>query len=124
MGSGLVLASAVPALAAHQACDDPSHLCIVSGDEGARWEAGEKSTSKNRSRRSTKQGGKLSVELEGGRASLFVNGRFRGNPPLQDIEVPSGKNDIQLRDGETILAEGLLTVPRNGSVSVVVHHPG
>lgn len=80
------------------------------------------SSSKNRARRSTKQGGKLSVDLDDGRASLFVNGRFRGNVPLEDIKVPSGKNDIQVRDGETILAEGLLTVPRNGSVSVLVHY--
>jgi len=126
LASGLVPGLAagfvgVGSAVAAESCDQG--LCIVSGDEGARWEPGATSTPKNRKRRSTKDGATLDFEVASGRASLFVNGRFRGTAPLEDLDVPSGKNDIQVRDGDTVLAAGLLTVPRGGSVSIRVEHP-
>jgi len=119
----LALALAGRDAAAAETCDDDSPLCIVGGDDGANWQSGETSPRKDRTRRSTKSGGKLDLTIEGGRGSLFVNGRFRGRAPLEGIAIPAGKNDIQVRDGETILAEGLLTVPRNGRVELLVRHP-
>lgn len=122
LGAGIALGVASPtaSAAAAFACDDDSGLCVDSGD--ASWAADKSSTSKDRRKRSTKTAGSLSVTIDGGRGSVFLNGRFVGTAPISDVELPSGKNDLHVRDGETVLANGLLTVSKGASVSITVRH--
>jgi hypothetical protein len=108
--------------AASFACADPSNLCLDPAS-GAKWEAGASTNAKDRKKRSEKAPGSVSISIEGGRGSLFVNGRYAGTAPLNGISVPSGRNDIQVRDGADVLASGVITVPKGGSLSVTVRHP-
>lgn len=110
------------ASAAAFACADPSNLCLSPGG-GAKWEAGATTNAKDKKKRSEKAPGSLSLSIEGGRGSLFVNGRYAGTAPLNGISVPSGRNDVQVRDGGTVLSSGVITVPKGGSLSVTVRHP-
>ncbi|MCH9684784.1 MAG: hypothetical protein K0V04_25335 [Deltaproteobacteria bacterium] len=120
-GVALGIASPGPAsAAAAMTCDDDSGLCVDSGD--ATWAPDKKSTSKDRKKRSTKSPGTLSVSIDGGRGSVFVNGRYIGTAPVDGVEVPAGKNDLQVRDGAVVLANGLLKVPKDSSVSITVRH--
>jgi hypothetical protein len=119
-GVALGAASSGAAAASTLACDDASGLCVDSG--GASWEPDKKSSSKDRKKRSSKSPGTLAVTIDGGRGSVFVNGRYVGTAPVSGVEVPAGKNDLQVRDGANVLATGLLEVPKGASVSVTVRH--
>ncbi len=101
-------------------CSDESGLCVDSG--GASWEPDKQSTSKDRKKRSTKSPGRISLTIEGGRGSVFLNGRYVGTAPVSGIEAPSGKNDLQVRDGTDVLATGVLDVPKDAGVSITVRH--
>jgi hypothetical protein len=119
--AGLALAVSSSATASMFECNDTSNFCLDAA-KGAAWEADARSTSKDRSKR--KKGSEtLSISIEGGRGSVFVNGRYAGTAPLDGISVPSGKNDIQVRDGAEVLTQGLLTVPRGANLSATVAHP-
>ncbi len=123
IGAPLALVMTSTSVAASAlACEDSSNLCLDAAD-GAKWEAGKQATVKDRKKRSEKAPGTLSMTVEGGRGSLFVNGRYAGTAPLSSIDVASGRNDIQVRDGSTVLASGVLTVPKGGSLDVTVRHP-
>jgi len=54
---------------------------------------------------------------------VFVNGRYAGTAPVDFLEVPAGRNDVQVRDGMIVLADGLLTMPRGKTVEMRVRHP-
>jgi hypothetical protein len=118
VSSAMVIAPTDVSAAAF-ACSDPSNLCVT----GAKWEAGATTNAKDKKKRSEKAPGSLSITIEGGRGSLFVNGRYAGTAPLNGISVPSGRNDIQVRDGATVLSSGVITVAKGSSVSVTVNHP-
>jgi hypothetical protein len=122
LAAGIALGVASPGASAASAlaCDDPSGLCVDSG--GASWEPDTQSTSKDRKKRSTKSAGTLSLAIDGGRGSVFLNGRYVGTAPVSGVELPTGKNDLQVRDGAEVLASGLLDVPKDASVSVTVRH--
>ena len=128
LGFGLALCFALPAIAptsvsaaASLECSDASNLCLEPAD-GAAWEADKSSTAKDKSGRS-KGGGKLSLTIDNGRGSLFINGRYAGTAPLDSVSIPSGKNDLQVRDGAEVITSGLLTVPKGSSLTVTVNHP-
>lgn len=118
---GLSLALGGPVAAANMACEDASNLCLTPAS-GAKWEAGKSVAAKDKKKR-VDNGGSLSLTVDGGRGSLFVNGRYAGTAPLSGISVPSGRNDVQVRDGATVLSQGVLTVPKGGSLSIAVNHP-
>lgn len=122
LAAGVALGVASPGASAASAfaCDDESGLCVDSG--GASWEPDKKSTSKDRKKRSSKSPGTLAVTIDGGRGSVFLNGRYVGTAPVSGVEVPAGKNDLQVRDGADVLASGLLEVPKGASVAVTVRH--
>ncbi|MBC8070986.1 MAG: hypothetical protein IAG13_21860 [Deltaproteobacteria bacterium] len=119
---GLSLASGTEVVAARMACDDPSNLCLEEAS-GAKWEAGKTVAAKEKKKRSDKTTGSLSLTVEGGRGSLFFNGRYAGTAPLSGISVPAGKSDVQVRDGATVLSQGVLTVPKGGALTITVKHP-
>lgn len=117
---GLGLALEGPARAAF-GCDDDSGLCLEPV-KGASWAADKSCSDADRRKRSNKEPGTISIAIDGGRGSLFINGRYAGTAPLDAVEIPSGPNDIQVRDGGSVLATGVLTVPQGGEVSVTVRH--
>lgn len=119
-GAALAFGSASAATASTSGCVDESGLCVDSGD--AKWSDGKQSSSKDRRKRSTKNGGTLDLTIEGGRGSVFVNGRFVGTAPISGVSVPSGKNDLHVRDGAVVLASGLLNVSKSASVAITVRH--
>jgi len=119
---GLALSVGGNVRAAAMACDDPSNFCLTP-TSGAKWQADQSVSAKDKKKRNAKAGGSLSMSVDGGRGSLFVNGRYAGTAPLSGITVPSGPNDVQVRDGATVLSQGVLWVPKGGSLSVTVHHP-
>jgi hypothetical protein len=75
------------------------------------------------SKRIDKAGSSLSMQVDGGRGSLFVNGRYAGTAPLSSIPIPAGPNDIQVRDGAAVISSGVLWVPKSAAISVTVRHP-
>lgn len=118
---GLV-APVLPAHAAMADCTDDSNLCLAPV-KGAKWEPGRSTTPKERSKQTKKNGGSLALTIEDGRGSVFVNGRYVGTAPLSGVEIPRGRNDIQVRDGAEVLASGVLQVPANADLDVTVRHP-
>jgi hypothetical protein len=100
-------------------CD--GNLCL-SPVKGAKWESGVTTSPKERTKRTKKNGGTLSISIEDGRGSVFINGRYAGTAPLSGIEIPRGRNDIQVRDGAEVLASGVLQVPANADLDVTVTH--
>lgn len=106
---------------ADAACSDPSNLCIDSG-KGAKFEADQTLTAKQLKAKRKGAPGKLSLKIEDGRGSVFIDGRFVGVAPVADIELGAGKHDLQVRDGSKILAEGVINIPKSTAVRVTVHH--
>lgn len=65
----------------------------------------------------------LDVDVAGGRGSVFIDGRYlAGSGPHEHRAVKPGKHEIEVRDGERIIAVGVLTVARSvDAVTLVVH---
>src|SRR5688572_8516932 len=102
-------------------CEHESGLCLEPV-KGGSWAPDKRSSDADRKKRSTASAGSLSVAIEGGRGSVFINGRYAGTAPLDGVQIPSGPNDLQVRDGAQVLATGVLTVPKSTGVSIVVRH--
>lgn len=107
---------------AQAACNDPSGLCLEEV-KGAKWEPDAVMSAKQLKAKRKGAPGRLTVKVDDGRGSVFLDGRYVGTATLSDLEVGPGKHDLQVRDGEKILAEGVLTVPKGASVRVNVRHP-
>ena len=61
-------------------------------------------------------------EIANGRGSAFIDGRYLANG--ETTEIAPGKHDIQVRDGDQLLAQGVLTIPRKSTgVTLTVVHP-
>jgi hypothetical protein len=120
LGLGLGLMTATPTAQAAFECADEGNLCIESGGT---WASGSRTSSKDRRKQSDKSPGSLTVRVEGGRGSIFINGRYAGTAPLEGVEIPSGKNDLQVRDGSEVLSSGVLTVAKGADVIAVVRYP-
>lgn len=124
--SSLVLVLATAALfaaptPAQAACSDPSGLCMEPV-KGGKWEP-DGSLSAKQLKAKRKGTGSLSLKVDDGRGSVFIDGRYVGTAPLDSLSLGAGKHDLQVRDGAKILAEGVLTVPKGANVRVNVRHP-
>ncbi|MBL9101498.1 MAG: hypothetical protein JNL82_11105 [Myxococcales bacterium] len=117
----LPLALLAAPTAAEAACSDPSNLCVEG--KGAKWEPDASLSAKQLKAKRKGANGTLSVKIEEGRGSVFVDGRFAGVAPVASLELGPGKHDVQVRDGSKILAEGVITVPKGGSVKATVRYP-
>jgi hypothetical protein len=113
-----VLAAPTPAQAA---CTDPSNLCLET--KGAKWEPDASLTAKQIKGKRKGANGTLSVKIEEGRGSVFIDGRFVGVAPIGSISLTPGKHDLQIRDGSKILAEGVITIPKGSTVRTTVRYP-
>jgi hypothetical protein len=80
-------------------------------DDAARKREGKK----NRKRKDAQ----LTVQINGGRGSVFVDGVFVAVAPALYVPIKPGKHDIEIRDGERVRARGVLTIPNNASDVVV-----
>jgi hypothetical protein len=121
-GLATVLAALLAATPAEAApCSDPSGLCLDDA-KGGKWEPDASLSAKAMKGKRKGPSCKVSFEIDGGRGSVFVDGRYAGTAPLQGVSMLPGKHDIQVRDGQKILAEGVLTVPKGGTMQVTVKH--
>ena len=101
-------------------------VTLAPGVKGQDWQPGAKTNKKEqkyRASRGRRSPGTVSISIAAGRGSVFVNDRFAGTAPVEGYGVPAGKNDIQVRDGSMVLAEGVLTVPKNGTITMTVPGP-
>ncbi len=103
-------------------CDEQG-TCV----DGADWQSGasldDKARSKEAKRNAKRKDASLTVELGQGRGSVFVDGVWIGVAPVSYVPLKPGKHDLEVRNGETLLARGVLTIPKNGG-DVKVSVPG
>lgn len=118
--AALALALATPAAQAAAACTEASGVCLIGS--GAKWEADASLTAKQIKAKRKGAACKVSFEIDGGRGSVFIDGRYAATAPNSTLSLTPGKHDIQVRDGQKILAEGVLTVPKGGSLVVTIRH--
>ena len=119
--SALAIALAVPAPAAAAACNAASGLCLGEA-KGAKWEPDASLSSKQMKAKRKGPPCRVDFEIDGGRGSVFVDGRYLGTAPLTSVSMTPGKHDVQVRDGQRVLAEGVLTVPKGGTLDITVRH--
>lgn len=89
--------------------------------EGASWASGEqlderarkREAKRNRKRKDTR----LSVELGStdGRGSVFIDGVWAGTAPARNLPIKPGKHDVEIRDGQAVLARGVLNIPKQAA---------
>lgn len=116
-----LLAALAAPTTADAACSDPSNLCVE--PKTAKWEPDASLSAKQLKTKRKGANGTLSLKIEEGRGSVFVDGRFAGIAPLSSLELGPGKHDIQVRDGSKILAEGVITIPKGATVKATVRYP-
>ncbi len=107
---------------ANAACDEQG-TCV----EGGTWTANASLSDKARRKIAKKNRKKgdidLTVSIEGGRGSVFVDGVWISSAPLEGHGIKPGRHDIQVRDGKAVLAQGVLMVRRKSSgVTITVPH--
>jgi len=117
----VLLAALAAPTSADAACSDPSNLCVEPA--AAKWEPDKSLSQKQLKAKRKGASGTLSLKIEEGRGSVFVDGRFAGIAPLSSLELGPGKHDIQVRDGSKILAEGVITIPKGATVKATVRYP-
>jgi len=109
----LLASSPATGLAAAEVCDEQG-VCV----EGAGWASGQTLDDKARAREATRnRKGKhatLTVELGGGRASVFLDGVWVAPAPINYVPLKPGKHDLEIRDGQRVLARGVLEIGKQG----------
>jgi hypothetical protein len=102
----------VEAVAAEEECGPTA--CV----SGAGWSTEEQlddAARKREAKRNRKRkDAQLTVQINGGRGSVFVDGVFIAVAPALYVPIKPGKHDIEVRDGEQVRARGVLTIPSNG----------
>ena len=109
-----LLGLALPSTGAAASEECGPNACVA----GAKWASGEVLTDKERERE-RKRGGKsnsahLTVQTNDKRGSLFIDGIWAAPVPALYVPLAAGKHDIEVRDGQTVLARGVLTIGKNG----------
>jgi hypothetical protein len=86
--------------------------------EGAKWASGEQLDEREREREAKRnrkrKDAQLTVQVNSRRGSLFVDGVWVAPVPALYVPIKPGKHDIEVRDGEQVLARGVLTIPKKG----------
>lgn len=105
---------------AAEVCDQ--NVCVT----GAEWTRDEQLDDKARAREAKRnRKGKdatLTVELTGGRGSVFLDGVWIAVAPINYVPLKPGKHDLEIRDGERVLARGVLEIGKKaGDVTVRVN---
>jgi hypothetical protein len=109
----LTLACALVPTPAHAAEECGPNACIT----GAGWASGEQlddnTRSKEAKRNRNSKDAQLTVQLNNGRGSLFIDGVWIAPLPALYVPIKPGKHDLEVRNGEQVLARGVLTIPKN-----------
>lgn len=90
-------------------------LCLADGGNG-KWKPDTRMSKKEKRKYRRRRGetSSLSLDVEGGRGTVFLDGRFLGVAPLSSVEIKPGPHDLQVRDGENVLAQGVLVASKKG----------
>jgi hypothetical protein len=106
-----------PAEAAEEVCGPTA--CVL----GAGWSTEEQLDDAERKREAKRnrkrKAAQLTVQVNGGRGSVFVDGVFVAIAPALYVPIKPGKHDIEVRDGERVRARGVLTIPNNAGDVIV-----
>ena len=122
-GAGF-LQHASPSLA-ETSCN-PDLLCALSGRVTFTPEATSSTRSLRSDQKKYRRKKKVPVTfiVAEGRASVFINGVYEGNTPTDPIALRPGRHDVQLRDRDTIVAQGVIRVSTRSDEAVLkVRHP-
>ena len=103
-------------------------VCVyATGDGAGTWtedatlsrKARQTEASRNKKRRDVA----LSVQVVGGRGSVFVDGRYLPTSgPYTQLEIKPGKHEIEVRDGEEQIVVGVVKISNKASsLALVVH---
>ncbi len=109
----LVLSLETRAAADEGTCET---VCLRSGDGESvgGWLEGETLSAKARAKEAKKQRKAkevgVRVELEGGRGSVFIDGRYLASGD-EGRAVKPGKHELEVRDGERVIALGVIQIP-------------
>lgn len=107
--------------------DDCGEQVCIYGTDGGEWKPDARLSKKQRASEKKKNRKHADVSLrvlvEGGRGSVFVDGRYLSSEgPHSERALDPGKHEIEVRDGETVIAVGVLTIPRKiEALTLVVH---
>ncbi len=111
-------------------CGEQACIYAVDGDEeledAGDWQP-DKRLSKKQRRAEAKRYRKakdvtLRVLVEGGRGTVFVDGRYlAGTGAHAERELDPGKHEIEIRDGEDTVV-GVLVIPRKATALTLVVH--
>jgi hypothetical protein len=98
---------------AAEVCDEQG-VCV----DGAAWTSGDqlddKARAKERKKHAKRKDASLTVRVNQGRGSVFVDGVWIAVAPVNFLPIKPGKHDIEVRDGETLLARGIIDIPKTG----------
>lgn len=108
--------------------DCGEQVCLyASGSDGSSWKPDDRLSAKQR-RREAKRNRKrrdigLSVDLVGGRGSVFIDGRYLATSgSFAERELKPGKHELEVRDGTELVTAGVLVISRKAKgLRVVVH---
>jgi hypothetical protein len=109
----LVSLSPAPAEAA-EVCDERENVCVAGGEWASGEQLDDKARAKEAKRNRKGKDASLTVEVTGGRGSVFVDGVWIGLAPVNFIPLKPGKHDLEVRDGEQVLARGVLEIDKKG----------
>lgn len=112
-----VLSLASAPVDAAEVCDADERVCVA----GAEWTSGEQLDDKTRAREAKRnrkgKDARLTVELtssSGARGSVFLDGVWLSVAPVNAVALKPGKHDLEVRDGERVLARGVLVIGKKG----------
>ena len=90
---------------------------------GASWMSGEQlddaTRKKEAKKNKKKKDAQLTVQINGGRGSVFVDGVWVAPAPALYVPIKPGKHDLEVRDGQDVRARGVLNVPGSGGDVIV-----
>jgi hypothetical protein len=108
--------------------DCGEQVCVYATGSGAgTWKPGEHLNRKRRQKEAKtnrkRKDVALNVELDGGRGSVFVDGRYLATQgPHAQRNVKPGRHEIEVRDAGQVITVGVLVIsPKAASVALVVH---
>ena len=122
----VALTAAAPATShAEEACN-PDLLCALSGTVSFSPEKTLSSRALRYDRKKYRRKKKVPVAfiVDEGRASVFINGVYEGTTPTDPIPLRPGRHEVQLRDRDTVVSQGVIRVSTKSKEALMkVRHP-
>ncbi|MGB1698322.1 MAG: hypothetical protein ACPHRO_00100 [Nannocystaceae bacterium] len=110
---------------AADACN-PDLLCAISGTVSFKPEAKISRGSLRKDYKKYRRRKKVPVTfiVAEGRASVFIDGVYEGTTPTEPIPLRPGRHDIQLRDRDLVVSQGVMRISTRSDEAVMkVRHP-